>query len=89
VFPVRHERTYGVQWSFEKKTGLWEMSRIVIVGLTSLPAYVSRLSRQCGIFNISQAYRPPRPVTGIAMLYFYISYSVFYFVCFVVPKRMK
>jgi hypothetical protein len=30
---------------------------------------VSRLSRQCGIFNISQPYRPPRPVTGIALLY--------------------
>jgi hypothetical protein len=26
---------------------------------------VSRLSRQCGIFNISQLYRPPRPVDGL------------------------
>jgi hypothetical protein len=32
---------------------------------------VSRLSRQCGILNISHPYRPPRPVTGIALLYTY------------------
>jgi hypothetical protein len=36
---------------------------------------VSRLSRQCGILNISQPYRPPLPVTGTALLlYFYFFY---------------
>jgi hypothetical protein len=30
---------------------------------------VSRLSKQCGILNIKQPYRPPWPVTGIALLY--------------------
>jgi hypothetical protein len=40
------------------------MSRIVIVGLATLPPSMSRLSRQCGIYNISQPYRSPRPITG-------------------------
>jgi hypothetical protein len=39
--------------------------------LTTLPPSVSRLSRQCGILNISQTYRPPLPVTGIALLFFF------------------
>jgi hypothetical protein len=35
---------------------------------------MSRLSRQCGILNISQPYRPPRPIMGIALLYFTLLY---------------
>jgi hypothetical protein len=30
---------------------------------------VSRLSRQCGIFSITKPYRPPLPVTEIALLF--------------------
>jgi hypothetical protein len=39
-------------------------------GLTTLPPSMSRFSRQCGIPNISEPYRPPRPVTGIALLFY-------------------
>jgi hypothetical protein len=40
----------------------------------SSPDEVSRLSRKCGILSISQPYRPPRPLTGIGLLF-----TFFYF----------
>jgi hypothetical protein len=36
---------------------------------------VSRLSRQCGILNISQPYRTPRPRKGTALLFFFTLYT--------------
>jgi hypothetical protein len=37
---------------------------------------VSPLSRQCGILDIPQPYRPPRSVTGMALLFFSLFYVI-------------
>jgi hypothetical protein len=47
----------------------WWVQRGWCVGLTTSPPSMSRLSRQCGILNIPQSYRPPRPVMRITLLF--------------------
>jgi hypothetical protein len=51
--------------SCEVRTGLEVLLQVANISQLT----VSRLSRQCGILNISQPYRPERPVTGIALLF--------------------
>jgi hypothetical protein len=48
-----------------RKIIFWVIERRRCVEMAILPPSVTRLSRQCRVLNISQFYRPPRPVTGI------------------------
>jgi hypothetical protein len=52
---------------YQKQKIMFLESRVLPVRRTE---NLSWFSRQCGMLNASQRYRPPRPVTGIASLIF-------------------
>jgi hypothetical protein len=85
VYSASNRNEYQKQ---KKNIFMWSRARPVRKA-DSLNAICESLSRQCRILNISQPYRPSRPVTGIALyttllptLYIYIYFrrvDLFYF----------
>jgi hypothetical protein len=59
------------------RKSFWGVKRGRRVKLTTSPPSVSLLSRQWGILDDSQPYSLPRPVRGIALLYFTLISSSF------------
>jgi hypothetical protein len=52
----------------------WEVKRGWRVRLTTPSPYVNRLPRKCGILDVSQPHRHPRPITRIALLFYFIHF---------------
>jgi hypothetical protein len=68
--PTELPRLYEINLNLGVKRGLR-------VRLTTLSPFMSPLSGKCGNLDVSQPYRPPPPVSGIALFFYFqiIDYS--------------
>jgi hypothetical protein len=68
IYSISNKNKYDRQ----KHKCFWDVERGRYVRLTASSPFVGRLSRQHGILNITEPWRPPRPVTGLVLhLYIY------------------
>jgi hypothetical protein len=58
----------GAEMSTKSRNVSGGVERGRYIRLTSSPSFMSQLSRECGILNVSETYRLPRPITGITLL---------------------
>jgi hypothetical protein len=63
------------KWLPEAEEGFWRVKSGWCIRLIS-PSSVSRLSRQYGLLNISQPYRPQRSVTRIVLLFLHFYFAI-------------
>jgi hypothetical protein len=72
-----------------KKKCFWGVKCGRRIELTTLPPPISRLSRHCGILNISEPYRPPRPVRGVALLFLFLRARYIATKCYLTDRKPR